>query len=93
MPKFKRACVNPFHESWSKKDEGKVVNLKARGLLTVASALQQYIEAELGKKYRHKINHLCPTCLKICSTNRKITNFFATNELEDVKKSVQQSQV
>ena len=52
MPKFKKACQNPFHETWSKKDEGKIVNLQARGFLTVASALQQCIEAELGKKCR-----------------------------------------
>ena len=93
MPKFKKACQNPFHETWSKKDEGKIVNLQARGFFTVASALQQCIEAELGKKCRHKINHLCSICLKICSTNRKITKFFAKNELEDVKKSLQHNQV
>ena len=50
MLKFKKASLNPSHESWSKKDEDKVVKLKARGFLTVESALQKYTEAELGKK-------------------------------------------
>ena len=36
--------------------------------------------------------HLCSICLKICSTNRKITKFFGKNELEYVKKSLQHSQ-
>ena len=83
MPKFKKTCNNTFHETWSKTDEGKIVNLQARGFLTVSSVLQQYIEAELGKKCRHKINHLSSTCLKTCSTNRRITKFFTKNELED----------
>jgi hypothetical protein len=50
MPKFKKDFNNPLHANWSKSDEGKVVNLKARGLLKVAHALQQYVEQELGKK-------------------------------------------
>ena len=49
MSKFKKNCNNPLHENWSKSDEGKVVNLQARGLLKVANALQLYVE-ELGKK-------------------------------------------
>ena len=49
MPKFKKACQNPFHETWSNKDEGKIVNLQARGFLTVASALQQY-RGRIGQK-------------------------------------------
>ena len=68
---------------------GKVVNLQAHGFITVANALQQYVEAESGKKMRHKINHLCSTCLKTCSTSRRITKFFAKDELEDVKNSLQ----
>ena len=72
MPKFKRVCKNPLHETWSKNDEGKVVNLQAHGFITVANALQQYVEAESGKKMRHKINHLCSTCLKTCSTRRPV---------------------
>ena len=54
MPKFKRVCKNPLHETWSKNNESKVINVQAHGFLTVASALQQYVEAELGKKIRHK---------------------------------------
>ena len=93
MPKFKRVCKNPLHETWSKNNESKVINVQAHGFLTVASALQQYVEAELGKKIRHKINHLCSTCLKKCSMNRKITKFFAKDELDDLKNSLQESQV
>ena len=93
MPKFKRVCKNPLHETWSKNYEGKVVNLQAHGFITVANALQQYVEAESGKKMHHKINHLCSTCLKTCLISRRITKFFAKDELEDVKNSLQQSQV
>ena len=50
IPKFKRVCHNPLHESWSKCDEGRVVNLRARGLMSVANALQLFLEADLGKK-------------------------------------------
>ena len=46
-----------------------------------------------GKKIRHKINYLCSTCLKKCSMNRKITKFFAKDELDDLKSSLQESQV
>ena len=48
MPKFKRVCKNPLHETWSKNNESKVINvfLTAHGFLTVASALQQYVEAK-----------------------------------------------
>jgi hypothetical protein len=59
----------------------------------VAIALQKYIEAELGKKDCHKINHLCSTCLKTCLTNRRITKFFGKDELGDVKNILEKSQV
>ena len=87
MPESAKACNNPFHEIWSKSDGGNVINLKARGLLTVASVLERHVEA-MGKKLLHKINHLCTTCLKTCTNKRKVTKFFATNNLKDVKKSI-----
>ena len=89
IPKSKKACTNAFHENWSGSDGGKVIHLKAHGLLTVASVLERYVEAEMGKRLLHKINHLCTTCLKTCTNKRKVTKFFATNDLEDVKKSIQ----
>ena len=64
MPKFQRVCQNPLHETWSKNNESKVFNVQTHRFLTVASGLQRYGEAELGKKIRHKIYHLCSTCLK-----------------------------
>ena len=88
MPESKKACNNPFHEIWSESDGGNVINFKARGLLTVASVLERYVEA-ISKKLLHKINHLCTTCLKTCTNKRKVTKFFATNNLKDVKKSIQ----
>ena len=88
MLESKKACNNPFHEIWSESDGGNVIHLKACGLLTGASVLERYVEA-MGKKLLHKINHLCTTCLKTCTNKRKVTKFFATNNLKDVKKSTQ----
>ncbi len=50
MPESEKACNNPFHEIWSESDGGNVINLKA-----VASVLERYVEAEVGKKLLHKI--------------------------------------
>ena len=86
MPKFKRVCNNPFHKDWSKTDGDKIVNVKARGLMAVANALERYVEAELGKKGWHTINNLCIACLKACTSKRKVTKFFRKGDLEVLKK-------
>ena len=43
IPKFKKAYINPFNERWSKKDEGKVVNLQTRGFLRVVCSTNRKI--------------------------------------------------
>ena len=56
MPKYRRACNNPFHEKWSKGARGgKVINLRARGLLVISNVFQQFVEAEMGEKSSRKI--------------------------------------
>ena len=55
MPKYRRACNNPFHEKWSKGAGGKVINLRARGLLVISNVFQQFVEAELGEKSSRNI--------------------------------------
>ena len=89
MPKFKRVCNNPFHKDWSKTDGDKIVNVKGRGLMAVANALERYVEAKLGKKGWHTINNLCTACLKACTSKRKVTKFFLRGDLEVLKNTIQ----
>ena len=46
MPKFTRSCNNPFHEKWSKDEGGKIVNLRARGLVAITTTFEQYVKEE-----------------------------------------------
>lgn len=91
MPKFQRSCNNPFHENWSKREGEKVINLRSRGLMAAASALEKYVEDELDKS-RFKINNLCTTCLKTCLRKRKFTKFLS-KDVADSLESKLQSQV
>ena len=82
MPKFKRSCNNPFHEEWSKNDEGEIVNLTGRGLLTLSKPFERFIEAELAKKVPRGVKYLCTICLRECFKKRKFTKFLSKDSLE-----------
>ena len=89
MPKYRRACNNPFHEKWSKGAGGKVINLRARGLLVISNVFQQFVEAELGEKSSRKINNLCSTCLHESFRKRKFTKLLPRDQAYEIKNKVE----
>ena len=52
MPKFTRSYNNPFHEKWSKDEGGKIVNLRASGLVTISTTFEQYVKDRLQSHLR-----------------------------------------
>jgi hypothetical protein len=82
MPKFKRCCGNPFHEQWTNNDGGLVVNLTARGLLSLSKVFESFVEAEVGKKAPRGVKFLCTSCLGLCFKKRKFTRFLPKDSPE-----------
>ena len=89
MLKFQRSCNNPFHENWSKDEGEKIVNLRGRGLVTIRTVFEQYIEEETGKKSFHGIKNLCTTCLHECFNKRRFTKLLPKGQNDQLKDKVQ----
>ena len=89
MPKFQRLCNNPFHENWSKHEGEKIVNLRARGLVAITTAFEQYVKEETGSKSFQGIKHLFTTCLNECFTKRRFTKLLSKGEIDQLKNKVQ----
>ena len=87
MPKFQRTCNNPFHKTWSKGEEVKILNLRARGLVGIGTNFDKYIEEETGKTSTtgHRIKYLCTICLKECFRKRKFTKLLPNDQFEELK--------
>ena len=63
MPRFQRTCSNLVHETWSKREDENIVNLRARGLVGVGTIFEKYVEKEMRKESTpsHRIKNLCRT--------------------------------
>ena len=88
MPKFKRSCNNPFYKEWSKNDEGGIVNLTSRGLLSLSKPFERFIEAELAKKVPRGVKYFCTISFRECFKKRKFTKFIS-NDLPELERKVQ----
>ena len=89
MPKFQRSCNNPFHENWSNDEGKKIINLRARGLFTITTVFEQYVEEETGKKSSHGIKNLCTACLHECFNKRRFTKLLPKGQNDQLKDKVQ----
>ena len=91
MPRFQRTCSNPFHETWSKREDEKIVNLRARGLVSLGTIFQKYIEQEMGKESTpgHGIKNLRTTCLNECFKKRKFSRLLSNNQADELKIKVE----
>ena len=91
MPRFQRTCSNPFHEMWSKREDEKIVNLRARGLVSLGTIFEKYIEQETGKESTpgHGIKNLCKTCLNECFKKRKFSKLLSNNQAGELKIKVE----
>ena len=47
--------MNPFHEKWSKYEGGKIISLRARGLVAITTTFEQYVKEETSKSLSHDI--------------------------------------
>ena len=59
-------CSNLFHETWSKRQDENIVNLRARGLVGIGTIFEKYVEKEMGKESTpsYRIKNLCNECFK-----------------------------
>ena len=89
MPKFTRSCNNPFHEKWSKDEGGKIVNLRAHGLVAITTTFEQYVKEETSKNLSHGIKNLCTTCLHECFNKRRFTKLLPKGQTDQLKDKVQ----
>ena len=89
MPKFTRSYNNPFHEKWSKDEGGKIVNLRASGLVTISTTFEQYVKEETNKNLSHGIKNLCTTCLYECFNKRRFTKLLPKGKTDQLKDKVQ----
>ena len=51
----------PFHETWSKRKDEKIVDFRARGLVGIGTIFDKYVEKEMGKELtpNHGIKNIC----------------------------------
>ena len=89
MPKFTRSCNNPFHEKWSKDEGGKIINLRARGLVAITTTFEQYVKEETSKNLSHGIKNLCTTCLHERFNKRRFTKLLPKGQTDQLKDKVQ----
>ena len=82
------ACNNPFHEKWSKDEGGKIVNLRARGLVAITTTFEQYVKEETSKNLSHGIKNLCTTCLHECFNKRRFTKLLPKGQTDQLKDKV-----
>ena len=87
MPRFQRTSSNPFPETWSKREDEKIVNLRARGLVGIGIIFEKYVEKRMGKESTpsHGIKNLCTTCLNECFKRPKFDKIMSNSLADELK--------